>query len=266
MADFPSSIKTWADLMDWPDPSASRASSSDINSAYAEITAIESILLSDTDTLNSSSDIHGLMPKLSGSSDYFMNGKGEWAQLADALNAGGFIAVDLIGGVPHKQMYAGAGAMKPTLTNGCASAAQIEMGTNKNVYDYLAFDSSDTEYAYFNIVMPQDYTGGVIYANFEWTHPASSSDFGVAFGLQGVSFSNDDTLDAAQGTGVLSIDTGGTTSDLYISPTTTAITIAGTPAAGDLVNFRVYRLPSDGGDTLAVDAYLLGVMVWYPVA
>jgi len=46
MAEFPGAVKTWVDLIDWPDPSASRASSSDINSAYAEITAIESVLLS----------------------------------------------------------------------------------------------------------------------------------------------------------------------------------------------------------------------------
>jgi len=182
------------------------------------------------------------------------------------LKDAGIVAVDLIGTVPHKQMYAAAGLIKPTITAGCAPVAQIEMGTNKNVYDYLAFDPSSTEYAYFNVPMPQDYTGGVVYANFKWLHPATTTNFGVAFGLQGVSFSNDDTLDATQGTGALAVDTGGTTSDFYVTPTTAAITIAGTPAAGDLVNFRVYRKHDDAGDTMAVDAYLLGVMIWYPVA
>jgi len=79
MADFPSSIKTWADLIDYPDPSASPAMSSDINSVYAEITAIENTLLSDTDTLNSSTDMHGLLPKLNGTSDNYLNGIGEWS-------------------------------------------------------------------------------------------------------------------------------------------------------------------------------------------
>ena len=81
------------------------------------------------------------------------------------------------------------------------------------------------------------------------------------------SFSNDDTLDAAQGTAKYANDTGGTTSDLYISPLTAAITLAGTPVAGDLVQFRASRKANDGtNDTLAVDAYLLGAMIWYPVA
>jgi hypothetical protein len=183
---------------------------------------------------------------------------------AKALKDGGFVAVDLISTVPHKQFWIG--NARPTLTSGCAAPAQIEMGTNKNVYDYLAFASDGTEYAYANIAMPQDYTGGVIYCKAYWLHPATTTNFGVAWGLQAVSFSNDDTMDAAQGTGVLVVDTGGTTSDLYIGDLSAAITIAGTPVAGDFVNFRIYRKHDDAGDTMAVDAYLLGMLVWYPVA
>ena len=184
-----------------------------------------------------------------------------------ALKDSGMVKVALIGSVPHKQIYAAAGLIKPTLTSGCAAVAQIEMSTNKNVYDYLAFDKDTIEYGYFNAPMPQDYTGGVIYANFKWLHPATTTNFKVSWGIQGVSFSDDDTLDAAQGTAIYANDTGGTTSDFYVSPTTSAVTIAGTPVAGDLVNFRVSRKADDAtNDTLAVDAYMLGVMLWYPLA
>ena len=164
----------------------------------------------------------------------------------------------------YKNLYIG--GWKPTVTSGCASSARIEMGTNKNTYDYLAFDKDTIEYAYANVPMPDDYTGGAIYAKFYWLHPATTTNFGVSWGLQAVSFSDDDTLDAAQGTAKYANDTGGTTSDLYISPMTDAITIAGTPVAGDLVQFRVSRKADDAtNDTLAVDAYLLGAMIWYPV-
>jgi hypothetical protein len=170
----------------------------------------------------------------------------------------------LIGGVWHKQVWVG--GWKPTLTAGCAQAAQIEMGTNKNVYDYLAFDKDTIEYAYVNFPMPSDYTGGDIYFNAKWLHPATTTNFKVSWGLAGVSFSDDDTLDAAQGTAIYSNDTGGTTSDFYASPQSAAVTIAGTPVAGDLVQLRVLRKADDGtNDTLAVDAYLLGCMIWYPV-
>jgi hypothetical protein len=171
----------------------------------------------------------------------------------------------LIGGVAHKQLWIG--GARPSVTSGCAASAQLEMGTNKNVYDYLAFDKATIEYAYANMGMPEDYTGGDIYAQFYWTHPATTTNFKVSWGFQAVSFSNDDTLDAAQGTAVYANDTGGTTSDLYISPQTTVITIGGTPVAGDYVNFRILRKADDGtNDTLDVDAYLLGVLVWYPIA
>jgi hypothetical protein len=57
-------------------------------------------------------------------------------------------------------------------------------------------------------------------------------------------------------------DTGGTTSDLYISDATPAITITGATAS-ELVQFRVNRDPDDAADNLAVDAKLLGVMVTF---
>lgn len=168
-----------------------------------------------------------------------------------------------IGGVAHKQLWIA--NWKPTLTSGCGEPEQIEMGTNDTVFDYLAFDASTIEYAYANVPMPDDYSGGTIYAKFYWTHPAATA-FKVSWGLQAVAISNDDAMDVAQGTAIYSNDEGGTTTDLYISPLTAAITIAGTPAAGDLVQFRASRKADDAtNDTLDVDAYLIGAMVYYPV-
>jgi len=187
------------------------------------------------------------------------------AVVGQFVSRGGFSKTMLIGTVPHKQLWIG--NIRPTTTSGCGGATSIEMGTNKNMYDYCPFDKDSIEYGYANVAMPQDYTGGVIYAQFYWLHPATTTNFKVSWGIAAVSFSNDDTLDAAQGTAIYSNDEGGTTSDLYISPQTAAITIAGTPVAGDLVQFRMLRKADDGtNDTLAVDAYLLGALIWYPVA
>ena len=55
---------------------------------------------------------------------------------------------------------------------------------------------------------------------------------------------------------------GGTTDSLYISPESSAITVAGTPAAGDMVFFRIARVATDGADTLAVDARLHGITLF----
>jgi hypothetical protein len=84
----------------------------------------------------------------------------------------------------------------------------------------------------------------------------------VVWGVRAVALSNGDAADTAFGTAQTSTDTGGTTSTIYHGPETSAITIGGTPTAGDTVVLEVYRDVAAGGDTMAVDAYLLGLMVY----
>jgi len=50
---------------------------------------------------------------------------------------------------------------------------------------------------------------------------------------------------------------------MYISAATAAITWAGTPAAGELIILTVARKPGEAGDTLAVDAKLIGIQLTY---
>ncbi len=97
------------------------------------------------------------------------------------------------------------------------------------------------------------------------SHPTATA-YKVSWGLSGVALSDGATLDVAQGTPQYANDTGGTANYLYNSPQTSAITIANTPTAGKLTQFRVSRNATDGtNDTLDADAYLMGTLVWYPV-
>ena len=48
-----------------------------------------------------------------------------------------------------------------------------------------------------------------------------------------------------------------------VTAESSAITIAGTPAVGDLCFFRVYRDVSDANDDMAEDARLIGVKVFF---
>ena len=81
-----------------------------------------------------------------------------------------------------------------------------------------------------------------------------------------MAISNDDTLAVSYGTIQSSTDTGGTTNDYYAGPESSAITVAGTPAAGDLVYFEIGRDPTEAADTLGVDAYLLGITIYITTA
>lgn len=157
-------------------------------------------------------------------------------------------------------------AITPRQSSGCAALAYLSGASGQPDVPYLAFDSSSTEYAEFAIAMPESWDEGTVTFQPIWTHPATTTNFGVCWKLQGVAFGNDDALAANFGTAQSSVDTGGTTSDHYVGPASSAITIAGTPAAGDTVFFRVARVHDDAGDTMAVDAYLIGIRLYITTA
>lgn len=155
-----------------------------------------------------------------------------------------------------------AGAMVARTTNGAASGT-VEMATTYNMFKTLDFDAATAEYAQFCIQMPKSWNEGTVTFVPVWSHAATTTNFGVAWFLQGVAISNDDTGAVAFGTAQSSVDTGGTTNDIYVGPASSAITIAGTPAANDYVMFQVYRDVADGGDTMAIDARLHGIQLYY---
>lgn len=159
-----------------------------------------------------------------------------------------------------------AAAMKPYTTNGPSGPTVVEISTNTQpMVLSLDFDASTQEFAYFSIRMPKSWNLGTVTFFPEWSHPSTSTNFGVVWGLDAVATSNDDPMGASYGTAQTSADTGGTTNDAYEGPESSAITIAGTPAAGDLVHFRIHRDPSNGSDTMAVDARLHGLTLIYTI-
>jgi len=181
-----------------------------------------------------------------------------------AENVARYADASVINSKVHKQLWL-AGWMN-AITSGCGDQYLDESSTNKVNMGSFPFDKDAVEYAFVNVAMPDDYAGGDVYAKFYWKHGSGGSAFKVSWGLQGVGFGDGDALDAAHGTAEYANDEGGTAETLYISPITDAITLAGTPAAGDLVALRVLRKADDGSnDTLDVDANLVGVMLWYPV-
>lgn len=155
-----------------------------------------------------------------------------------------------------------AAAMIARTTNGAASGT-VETTTNKVMLKTLDFDATTQEFAQFAIRMPKGWNEGTVTAAFTWSHAATTTNFGVVWQLAGVAISDDDTLDVAFGTAQTVADTGGTTDDAYITSATSAITIAGTPAEQDYVVFQVARAPANASDTMAIDARLHGVTLYY---
>lgn len=157
-----------------------------------------------------------------------------------------------------------ANAMKARTTNGAATGS-TELTTNKEMIETLDFDATTAEYAQFSINMPKSWDEGTMTAVFVWSHAATTTNFGVAWELAAVAFADDDAMDTAFGTAVTVTDTGGTTNDCYITAASSAMTVAGSPGANELVYFQVNRAPSNGSDTMAIDARLHGVRVMYAI-
>ena len=175
------------------------------------------------------------------------------------MNSNGLLLGTPVAG--RHAIYIAAAAMQPSVSGGCAALATVAISAGQPDICVLDFDASTDESAQFSIVMPKSWNEGTITAKFHWTHAAAAS-FAVVWGIQAVAVSNDDTIGVSFGTAVTVTDTGGTTIDKYDSDETAAMTVAGTPAAEDLVFFKVYRDADAGGDTLNVDARLLGVTLY----
>lgn len=155
-----------------------------------------------------------------------------------------------------------ASAMIPRITNG-PSLGSLETSTNRVNVSTLDFDPTTQEFAQFQVAMPKSWDEGTVTFETIWYHPSTATNFGVVWSLAGVALSDGNALDTAFGTAVLVTDTGGTTNAVYDSPESSAVTIGNTPAENDYVVFQVARNPAEAGDTLAVDARLLGVKVFY---
>jgi hypothetical protein len=158
-------------------------------------------------------------------------------------------------------VWIAAGSMSPSATGGCAALATIASAANQPDIQTLDFDTTTQEYAQFSLRMPESWDEGTVTFKPVWSHAAATS-FGVVWDCQAVALSDDDAIAVAFGTAQTSTDTGGTTNDLYIGPTSSAITVAGTPQPGDVVQFRVSRVTGNGSDTLDVDARLHGIVVF----
>lgn len=159
-----------------------------------------------------------------------------------------------------KAIWIDAGAMRPKVTNG-AGFSDYDSGTNDFTLRCADFDTTTQEYAHFKMAMPDIWNESTVTFKPYWTNTAGLTTETVVFSLAGAAFSNDDGINGtAFGTVQTSTDTWLAQNDLHVGPESSAITIAGTPAAGDLVVFEVSRVV--GSDTMTGDARLIGLMLY----
>lgn len=179
-----------------------------------------------------------------------------YADVASAVSAISGKA-DITAVIGLQDLYIGAVAMWPRVTNGCSALTKTELATSILNIQSLDFDQTTQEFAQFTISLPRNWNNGTVTAKFYWTAAAGTGT--VQFGISGGAYSNDDALTVALGTPQTADDTLIATGDLHITPATSAITLAGTPADADFLAFQISR--NVASDTLSADAKLLGVVI-----
>ena len=159
-------------------------------------------------------------------------------------------------------MWVPAGAMYGADTNG-ADAQQVETTAIRPDMKVLDFDAGTNEFAQFSVAFPKSWNEGTVTYQVYWT-PSNTNTGNCLFQLQGVAVGDGDTIDVAYGTGITVTDAGiGTVEDQQISPVSSAVTIAGSPAVGEQTYFQLLRLAADGSDTFTGDARVLGIRIFF---
>jgi hypothetical protein len=166
------------------------------------------------------------------------------------------------GDVSTQELWIPAGAYTSATTNG-ASIASRETTTNKNNYTYAAFDTTTSEIVWFTWTPPANWDAGTVRFKLYWTNTAGLTTETIDFDLAAVSFADSDALDTAVGTAQNVTDTWLAQNDMHITGFSSAITIAGTPAAGEEVHFKLSR--DVAADNMTGDVDVIGINLEYSI-
>lgn len=165
-----------------------------------------------------------------------------------------------LGCVGTHELWIPAGAFYTRTTNGAAYTAR-ETSTNKVMISSFNFDTTTQENAQFNWSTPANWNAGTVRFKLYWTCTGASASQTIDFDLQGLARSDDDALDTAFGTAQNVTDTYIADNDVHVTSYSSAITIGGSPVAGDNVIFQLTR--DVASDNLGVDCEVLGVLLEY---
>ena len=180
----------------------------------------------------------------------------------DLDTAGATVASAVIKTAGLETIWVPAASMRPTSSNGCAAITDVETTAGRPDLQVLDFDKDADEAAQFSIAFPKSWNEGTI--TFAVYYIGLAATTGVAFGLQGVSVGDNEEADQAYGTAVVvTDDSQGDATEVLITATSGAVTLANSPAAGDISFFRLFRDVSDGNDDMAGDARVLGVKIFF---
>ena len=161
-----------------------------------------------------------------------------------------------------QSIYIPASAMYPTTTNGCAALAQVEGTAGRPELKCLDFDPSSAENAQFTVAFPKAWNSNTL--TFQAFFTVSGTNTGtVSWKLSAVATADNDPIDATFGTAVAPTAKAhsGVSGDMDVTAESSAVTVAGSPGADEMVFFNIMRDVS--ADNQSGDARLLGIKLFF---
>lgn len=166
--------------------------------------------------------------------------------------------------VGKRTLWIPAADMRPTVSNGASALADGETTSGRPDVTHLAFANAADDHAQFQIAFSELWNLGTVTFQAFWTGVASGAG-GVAWGLQAVAVSDDDTIDVVYGDPTIVTDTFIAIEDLHVTTESAVVKITGSPALDDVCFFRFFRDVSDAADTRAAAANLIGIKLFFTI-
>ncbi len=171
-------------------------------------------------------------------------------------------------GLGRRTLHIRARDWQPKITLGCAAVASVEFGADQPDLHYLAFSDTVEEHAQVSFVLPKAWDLGVLRYRVHYAHDGLQTGGldGVAWGLSGVAVGDAETVDIALGTEIVVVKDAAGGDTLHATDESADVTLDGSINPGDEIFLNIARVIGDGGDDLDVDAWMIGVEIYYTVA
>lgn len=141
----------------------------------------------------------------------------------------------------------------------CGASSRIVLPTTGHYIRALSFPNSGTTYAILHFKLPAGYDGQPIDAIVDWFSTGATSN-SVRFVAAGRAIGDGESLDSNPGSESSIVDNAqGIAYKHLITDVISGITLAGTPAGGELCKILLGRTPGDPTDNLDETIYVTGV-------
>lgn len=165
---------------------------------------------------------------------------------------------------PNIEIPITAASLRGTVTDGAGDVDQLperaELAGGLN-YDYIAFDDTTEQNAYFQYSIPSGWNEGTLTWRYKWTNPDGLTTEDLVMGLSAVAIGDNGDLDVSFGTEVTITDDWQAQDFEHISPESGPLTVGGTPSEGDMIMFNLAR--KTGSDDLTGDSRIMELIITF---